>query len=138
MTIKKAGIWATAAMSGAMMAMPLVALAQSGANETGPIDTGLDQFQAQANLGDSDLKTTIGQIVRVVLGFLGLLAVLLVLWAGFLWMTATGNEDQIGKAKGILISAVIGLIIIMSAYAITTFIFEEFGNATGTTFEGYQ
>ena len=133
MTIKKAGIWATAAMGGVMMAMPFAALAQ----ETGPIDTGLTDFQAQANLGDSDLKTTIGQIVRVVLGFLGLLAVLLVLWAGFLWMTATGNEDQIGKAKGILISAVIGLIIIMSAYAITTFVFQQFGDATGTDFVGY-
>ncbi len=137
MTIKKAGIWATAAMSGAMMAMPLVAMAQSDAAGTGVINTGLEEFQGQSNLGDEDLKTTIGRIVRVVLGFLGLLAVLLVLWAGFLWMTATGNEDQIGKAKGILISAVIGLIIIMSAYAITTFIFDEFGTATGTTFDGY-
>ncbi|MEK7648162.1 MAG: hypothetical protein AAB384_03990 [Patescibacteria group bacterium] len=126
MTIKKAGIWATAAMSGLMMAMPLVASAQIG--------TGLDEFNEKAQLGENDLRETIGEIVRVVLGFLGLLAVLLVLWAGFLWMTATGNEDQIGKAKGILISAVIGLIIIMSAYAITTFIFDEFGDATGTTF----
>ncbi len=126
MTMKKAGIWATAAMSGVMMAMPLIASAQ--------IDTGLTDFNNTAQLGEEDLRTTIGNIVRVVLGFLGLLAVLLVLWAGFLWMTATGNEDQIGKAKGILISAVIGLIIIMSAYAITTFIFDEFGSATGTQF----
>ena len=98
------------------------------------IDTGLGDFQDATQLGEEDLKKTIGEIVKVVLGFLGIIAVLIVLWAGFLWMTATGNEDQITKAKGILVGGLIGLLIVLSAYAITKFVLDEFGQASGTEF----
>lgn len=128
-TMQKVSIWTMAAIMAAFVGMTAVpANAQ--------IDTELDTFQATTGLGDNDLRATIGDIVQVILGFLGILAVLIVLWAGFLWMTATGNEDQVGKAKSILIAGIIGLLIILSAYAVTAFVLQEFGDATGTTFTG--
>ncbi len=98
------------------------------------VNTDLADFQEASQLGDQDIRVTIGKVVRVVLAFLGIIAVVIVLYAGFLWMTAGGNEDQVATAKRIMIQGVIGLLIIMSALAITQFVLKEFGEATGTEF----
>lgn len=67
----------------------------------------------------SDLPTIIGRVVSVMLGVLGLVFVILVVYAGFLYLTSNGEEKNVGKAKKLLTQAVIGLVIIVSAYAIT-------------------
>jgi hypothetical protein len=71
----------------------------------------------------------IGIVINVFLGTLGVIFLILTIYAGFLWMTAGGNDAQIGKAKKILVNAVIGLIITLSAYAIVTFIFNALEDA---------
>ena len=81
-----------------------------------------DSFSENTGLGTSDLKTTIANLIRVVLGFLGIIAVVIVLMGGFKWMTAGGNDEKVSDAKKMLIAGVIGLAIILSAYAITTFV----------------
>ena len=68
------------------------------------------------------LSETIGKIIKIVLGFLGTIFLVLTVYAGVLWMTAGGNEEQITKSLGILKTAVIGLIIIIAAYSITYFV----------------
>lgn len=68
------------------------------------------------------LSSKFGSIVGSIISFVGVFLLVLVIFAGFLWMTAAGNEKKTEQAKNILISAVIGLIIILSAYAITAFI----------------
>lgn len=93
------------------------------------INTDLTEFQDAAQLGGGDIRIIIANIVSVVLGFLGIIAVLLVLYGGFVWMTAGGNEDRIGFAKRVLINAGIGLLIIMSALAITQFVINQFQDA---------
>lgn len=95
-------------------------------------DLGLNEFGAQTNLGTKPLGQTIAEIVRVFLSVLGIIAVILTLYAGFLWMTAAGNAEKIATAKKILINAVIGLAIILSSLAITQFIIGALGAATGT------
>ncbi len=95
------------------------------------IDTDLADFQEDTGLGDTDIRVTIGNIVRVFLGFLGILAVLIVMYGGFLWMTAAGNADQIDKAKKVLINGAIGLLIIMSAFTIVHFVLKSLTDATG-------
>lgn len=138
-TLKKVGFWFVLAALAAFMGITMMPATSQAAGTTGGIQSdSLETFNKSANLGDQELETTIGSIVQTVLGFLGLLAVLIVLWAGFLWMTAGGNEDQIAKAKSILIAGLIGLLIILSAYAITTFVLREFGDATNTKFEGLE
>ncbi len=82
------------------------------------------------------LMSTIANVVRIILGLLGILFIILIIYAGVLWMTSAGNSDQVEKARGIIVQAVIGLVVIMAAYAITSTVFNVFGNATGTEFSG--
>lgn len=70
----------------------------------------------------TSLAVIIGGIIRVLLGFVGVVILILTIYAGFLWMTAAGNEERIGKAKKIIAGAVAGAVIVMGAYAITSFV----------------
>ncbi|MFH0873770.1 MAG: hypothetical protein V1846_02920 [Candidatus Komeilibacteria bacterium] len=94
----------------------------------------LDIPESFGGLGSQDLKITIANIVQIVLGFLGILTVLIILLGGFKWMTSGGNEDKIDEAKKLISAGVVGLVIVLAAYAIATFIVGNIGNAvTGTT-----
>lgn len=105
--------------------LPLAASAQ--------VDIGLD-YGAETGLGYADPRTTTAQIIRSVLGVLGIVTTVIILYAGFKWMTAGGNEEDVTTAKKILSSAVIGLLIIMSAYSITIFVISSLAKSTtGTT-----
>jgi hypothetical protein len=66
-----------------------------------------------------NLAEDIGGIINAALSFLGVIFLLLMIYGGYLWMTAAGNEEQVGKAKKIMTSAIVGLIIVATAYAIT-------------------
>lgn len=77
---------------------------------------------AGVNLGTRDLRATISGIINIFLGFLGILATLIILYGGFIWMTSNGSADKIDKAKRTIINGVIGLVIILSSYAIARFI----------------
>ncbi len=74
------------------------------------------------NQGTVDLMTIIGNGIQIALSLLGVILLFYVLYAGFLWMTAGGEEDNIKKAQGILRNAVIGLVIILASYSITLFV----------------
>ena len=73
---------------------------------------------ATFGLGTQDFRTTLINIVNIALGFLGIIAITVILYGGFIWMTSGGRPDRIDKAKKILISAVIGLLIILFSFAI--------------------
>ncbi len=78
--------------------------------------------------------TTVGGVIAIIIkAFLSLLAlifVILIISAGFNWMTAGGDEDKVRKAKDTLQRAIIGLAIILAAYAITYFVFYHLGRIT--------
>lgn len=78
-----------------------------------------------------DLPATIGNIVGVVLSFLGIIFFVLIIYGGFMWMTARGNEEQVTKARKVVINAAIGLAVILAAYAITAFINTQLQTAAG-------
>ncbi len=82
-------------------------------------------------LGTADLKDTVINIINWVLGLLGIVAVIMVLYGGFQWLTAGGSEDKVASAKKILQSAVIGLIIILLAWAIVNYVLSTAGNVSG-------
>ncbi|HNX11266.1 MAG TPA: hypothetical protein PKI61_03940 [bacterium] len=79
------------------------------------------------------LSSRIGQIVGAILSFVGVILLILIIYAGILWMTASGNEKNVEKAKNIIISAIIGLIIVLSAYAITAFVGRQLTTAPAQT-----
>lgn len=72
---------------------------------------------------------TLAQIIQsaisAFLGLLGIIFIVLIIYSGFNWMTAAGDEEKVTLAKNTLIRAVIGLIIIISAYSITYFVFSS-------------
>lgn len=82
-------------------------------------------------LGSADLKATVINIVNYVLGALGLIAVIVILYGGFLWLVSRGNAQQVEKAKRVLRSAVIGLVIVLLAWAIVQFVVGAISNSTG-------
>lgn len=96
------------------------------------VDTGLDYVEP-TGLSKTDPRIIVVNIIRIFLGFLGLIALILIIYAGFIWMTAGGEADKIERAKAILKNALIGLLIILSSYAVVAFILSKLnGNDAGT------
>lgn len=88
-------------------------------------------YAAKTGLSGQDIRLTIAKVIRIVLGFLGIIAVSLILYAGWMWMSSQGNEEKITAAKKILKNAIIGLAIILSAFAIVSFIINRFLGIAG-------
>jgi flagellar biosynthesis protein FlhB len=82
--------------------------------------------------GAEGISDIVARIIFTGLSLLAVVFVVLIIIAGFQWMTAGGNEEQIANAKKNISNAVIGLIIILSAYSITWFIFTYLPMSAGT------
>jgi len=87
-------------------------------------------YGEQIGLGTKDIRTTVAQIIRVAMGLLGIVAVVIILIGGFYWMTAGGDEGRVETGKKWIFSGVIGLAIILSAYALANFIINSLVSAT--------
>ena len=107
----------------------LLSEASLAANE---LNVGINEVGNNIILGSTSPIATAGKVIQVLLGLLGVVAVGLIIYGGFLWMTSLGSEDKINKAKRLLKNAVIGLIIVLSAWGITTFILSKLLGATGS------
>jgi len=88
------------------------------------VDFGMSYGDA-IGLGTGDPRVIAVSIIRVALTFIGIIAVAIIMYSGFLWMTSEGDPAKLDKAKKTLKNAVIGLIIILSAWAIVTFILNK-------------
>lgn len=80
---------------------------------------------ATEGVNETSFASTLGTIIKAFLGFLGIIFIILMIWAGYNWMTAGGNEDKVSKARTTIVRAIIGLIITVSSYAIWYFIFAR-------------
>ncbi|MBP9827672.1 DUF4215 domain-containing protein [Patescibacteria group bacterium] len=105
------------------------------AQATAALD-GLEETNESIGLGDQPLEIIIGNIIRVALGFLGIIAVCIILYGGFVWMTSGGSEEKVSRAKKILINGVIGLGLVMTSLAIATFVMNAISGATGSSANG--
>jgi hypothetical protein len=81
--------------------------------------------------GTPDLPTIVGKIINVVLGFLGIILLFYVLYAGFLWMTSGGEDKKAKEARTMLMNAVVGLVIIVAAFAISNFVMGSIISSAG-------
>ena len=82
-----------------------------------------------AGFSSQDIKVTIQNIVRIIVGFLGIITVIIILAGGFKWMTSAGNEDKIGEAKKLISAGVVGLVVVLAAYAIANFVVNSLQTA---------
>lgn len=86
---------------------------------------------------DTDISTLIGSLTGTAFSFITVIFFLLAVYAGILWMTARGNEDQADRAKKTIIGAVIGLVLVVAAYAITNFVFDTTDFNAGSETQKY-
>lgn len=94
------------------------------------LETGIT-YGTYTGLGTKDIREGIMNVINVLLGFLGILAIIIILWGGFRWLTSGGNEEKVGEAKKIITAGIIGLVIIFTAYAIASFVISQLITATG-------
>lgn len=82
-------------------------------------------------MGKRDPRAIAAAVVNVLLGFLGVIAVILILVGGFRWMIANGNQANIDTAKKTMIAGVVGLAIVLAAFAVSIFVTRVLLGATG-------
>jgi len=116
----------SAAMLGTMI-VPMMAAAQP-AEPIGQL--GLE-FQSNIGIGTADIRDTIASIINVAMGLLGTIAVVIILFGGFKWMTSSGEKEKVEEARKLIIAGVVGLVIILSAYAIAQFVISSLLKGTG-------
>ena len=130
LTLKKIVAGALTIMVLSIFALPAVTLAQLNNDDLGLTGPG---SAANIGLGDRPLKESINSIIQILLGFLGILAVIIILWGGFMWMTAAGDESKVDKAKKLIISGIVGIVIILAAYIIANFVIGTIGAELNAT-----
>jgi len=116
----------------------ITTLAQSPVNLQDQLQENLNQAGITSGYGEQTmtyateayLGGTIGLIISYILGFVGTIFLIIIIFSGFQWMTAGGNEETVTKARKRITNSVIGLVIIFMAFIITYFITEVLVNTT--------
>lgn len=118
---------------------PLIALAQSTPptpSQGSPMINRLKNIGENAGYGqatETSLLDIISSVINAVLGILGIIFIILILIAGYHWMTAHGKEEKVEKAQDTIRMAIIGLIIVVGAFAIWAFVSSYLiGSGTAT------
>lgn len=111
----------------------VLAFAPTAAFAQAPVTEGLQAVGEAGGIagGETDLIVIIGRIINIALGFLGIVLLVIMLYAGYEWMTSGGDAAKVDSAKTRLRNAIIGLIIIMMSFALVNFILNALLSATG-------
>ena len=125
-----------------MIFAPTLASAQAASSNQGG-GFGLNETVNEINGGTGgkgstyDLSATpeqiIGRIIKYILQFTGIVFFILMVYAGFIWMTAQGDEKKIKEAQGTIKAAVIGILIVAMAYGITSYVLTNVSGAASNT-----
>ncbi len=116
-----------------IVSSPFLVLAKNTINDA---DAFLGKTVGPTGVSQEDLSSRFGNIIRGALQLVGVAFLVLMVYGGFRWMTARGDAGQIDTAKETIIAAIIGLIVVVSAYALTQFItsrlIQNKGNDSGS------
>lgn len=82
-------------------------------------------------VSDQEPVDIIVSVVNVLLYFVGTIFMILIVWAGFRWMTSAGNTDTVKKARETIINSVIGLVIIFASYVLVNFVITSLVDSVG-------
>lgn len=123
-------------MAGLMMLAvltPNLALAQANVDEGDVFGTReIEDPESGIALGKRSLQATVVRLINVALSLLGIIAVVIVLIGGFKWMTAGGNDDKVAEARKLIFAGIVGMAILLSAWAIARFVLSNLASATDT------
>ena len=119
----------------ALLILPILSFAASPAYDNlQKVGEGKGMSTANAPYVGADqykLSQIIGLVIQAFLSILGVLFLIYILYAGYNWMTAQGDEEKVTKAKDTIQRAVIGLIVTIAAYAISYWVFDKLLTTTG-------
>ena len=116
-----------------MIVVPQVAHAQQNRDNNDIFGTAEIEDESDGiALGKRSLQATAVRLINVALSLLGIIAVVIVLIGGFKWMTAGGNDDKIAEARKLIFAGIVGMAIILSAWAIARFVLANLLSATDT------
>jgi hypothetical protein len=132
MQLKRVLLFSVLAVALATTAVADAALAQTFTADSSGLTVAAGPLYGTAGV-ETDLAASIVRVIRTALSLVGVIFMLLIMYAGALWMTARGNDETIKKARGVLTSAVIGLVIIFSSYAVVGSVLELLISATPGT-----
>lgn len=132
--VKKIKSWLNVAFLTIVLIVPGLVFATSTEPTIKPSASPLERLNKAAEsygpytkaADETTLATTLGIIISIALSILGVIFIFIVIMSGYQWMTAQGNEQSVTKAKDSMTRAVIGLIVVISSYAIWTFIKNAF------------
>lgn len=121
-------------LTASLFSAPMLAFAQVDAIRQG-VDAAARPagIQTTACQGTQCIVTMVGNAVNIALSFLGVLLLVYLLYAGFLWTTAGGDPKQVGSAQTMIWNAIIGLAITVSAFAISSFVISQLGSITDSS-----
>ena len=89
------------------------------------LEIGMDRVKnIELAASDTDPRDIIINVIKYFMTFLGIVAVCMILYGGYIWMTSVGNEDKVSKAKQIIVAGSIGMVIVLSAYIIVNFVLK--------------
>ncbi len=118
------------AVAAGALALPMMAMAAN----TNPFQTAQNLTTNVSNSAgiqqQTDLPTMVGRIINIALGFIGILLLAYILFAGFTYMTAGGDAKKVDTATTMIKNAVIGLLIVVAAFAISNFVLSSLVNVT--------
>jgi ABC-type Fe3+-siderophore transport system permease subunit len=93
------------------------------------VDLGMT-YAESLGLPINDIREIIARLIRVLIGLMGFLLLLIILWSGFLYMTHGGDEEKREEAVNGIKNAVVGLVIMMISFSAVRFIVNAIGEAT--------
>jgi len=97
-----------------------------GENEVPQVDSVVAGLHSLDQFNSSTPQEVIGRGIKFAMGFIGTIALCLFVYAGITWMTGRGNSEKQSKAINLMIWSSLGVIAILSSYAIVQFVFEAF------------
>ena len=109
----------------AILVLPYIVSASPAFNNLQQVGSGGDSAPYQASSDINSLAGIVSIVIQAFLGLLGIIFISYLLYAGYHWMTAQGDEKKVDKAKDTITRAVIGLIVTVGAYAITYFVIQK-------------
>jgi len=122
---KFGGLLAVGAILIGGITAPQVALAANDGGASTYIKTGGDAVPTNAKTSSSGFMNTVGKAIEIVFGLLGLLAVIMIIYGGFLFMTSAGNPEKVKKGKSTILYGLVGLIIALLAFVIVNFVLDS-------------
>ena len=113
------------------LVLPMMFYANQAVGAAGMTEGMAELTAGMEYTGETKLPLIIGRIVKIVISFLGLIAAVIIIIGGFQWMTSGGNEEKIAGAKKLMINGLIGMVLVILAYAIASFVISSLSKVTG-------